>query len=226
MINPLLAHGPLPSIICCLRANLAAVFLCLAFTQAASADSATRSSATRSIVVYGDSISAAYGIERDQGWVSLLEQRLAETHPNFRVINASVSGETTGGGVTRLAKTLEVHQPDILVLELGGNDGLRGYPIDRIRSNLEDMITRSMDAGVQVLLVGMVLPPNYGRRYTQAFEQTFAELAALSDLPVVPFLLEGTSTERSLIQGDGIHPTAEAQPRLLNDIWSKLEALL
>lgn len=180
----------------------------------------------KTIVVYGDSISAAYGMDREQGWVSLLETRLADTHPDYQVVNASVSGETSGGGVTRLPKTIQRHQPDLLVLELGGNDGLRGYPISKIKENLEYIVTESLAANIQVLLVGMVLPPNYGRRYTSAFEQLFTDLAATYSLPFVPVLLEGTTTESELIQRDGIHPTAEAQPKLLEDIWPILEPLL
>lgn len=180
----------------------------------------------RTIVVYGDSISAAYGMNQDQGWVSLLAERLRASHPGYQVINASVSGETTGGGVARLSKTLSVHQPDILILELGGNDGLRGYPIDRIRGNLASIVEQSQDAGASVLLIGMVLPPNYGRRYTEAFQSVFTELASEHELPFVPFLLSGVTTERDLIQRDGIHPTAAAQPKLLADIWPQLEPLL
>jgi acyl-CoA thioesterase-1 len=175
------------------------------------------------ILVYGDSISAAYGIEYQRGWVSLLSDRVA---PQYDVVNASVSGETTGGGLTRLPKTLEVHQPDIVILELGGNDGLRGYPIDKIRSNLSSMIEKARATSAQVLLVGMVLPPNYGRRYTSAFENTFSTLAHEYKLPFVPVLLEGVTTDRSLIQRDGIHPTLEAQPKVLEDIWQVLSPLL
>lgn len=165
-------------------------------------------------------------MEQEQGWVSLLTHRLADTYPQYVVINASVSGETTGGGFTRLSKTLEVHQPDIVVLELGGNDGLRGYPIDKIRANLSQMINDVRATGASVLLIGMVLPPNYGRRYTQAFENLYQSLAEEHNLPFVPFLLDGVATDRSLIQQDGIHPTVEAQPKLLEDIWLQLETLL
>ena len=150
----------------------------------------------------------------DQGWVSLLSDRLKEQYPHYEVINASVSGETTGGGLTRLPKTLAIHQPDILVLELGGNDGLRGYPIDKISSNLSTMASMARAAGSDVLLIGMVLPPNYGRRYTQSFERLFQEVADLH------------STDRTLIQRDGIHPTVEAQPKLLDDIWPTLAPML
>ncbi len=179
-----------------------------------------------SILVYGDSISAAYGMNQDKGWVSLLSTRIARSHPHYEVINASVSGETTGGGVTRLPKTLEIHQPDIIIIELGGNDGLRGYPIEKIRDNLDTMARAALDAGSRVLLIGMVLPPNYGRRYTLAFEEIFTDLADEYTLPLVPFLLDGIATERSLIQRDGIHPTVEAQPRILDDIWPNLAPLL
>ena len=178
------------------------------------------------VLVYGDSISAAYGMDEEQGWVSLLSKRLANTHPEYTIINASVSGETTGGGLTRLPKTLDVHQPDILILELGGNDGLRGYPISKIRENLETMINQATEAGTSVLLVGMVLPPNYGRRYTQAFERLFSDLASAHTLPFVPFLLNGVTTERSLIQRDGIHPTVEAQPAMVEDILPALLPML
>ena len=181
---------------------------------------------SKTIVVLGDSISAAYGMEARQGWVKLLSNRLLEQYPHYRVVNASVSGETTGGGMTRLPKILALHQPDILVLELGGNDGLRGYPINRIKSNLSSMISASEATGSSVLLIGMVLPPNYGRRYTKAFEDLFKDLADQNNLPFVPFLLEGTTTDQTLIQRDGIHPTVAAQPRLLDDIWPALEPLL
>jgi acyl-CoA thioesterase I len=178
------------------------------------------------LLVYGDSISAAYGMNEEQGWVSLLADRLAIDHPHYKVINASVSGETTGGGVTRLPKTLEIHQPDILVLELGGNDGLRGYPISKIRENLHIMILQAQATGARVLLIGMVLPPNYGRRYTLAFEEIFSSLAQEHSVPLVPFLLDGISTGRELVQRDGIHPTVEAQPKLLEDVWPYLVPIL
>ncbi len=178
------------------------------------------------LVVYGDSISAAHGISQEDGWVSLLSGRLSETYPQYRVINASVSGETTGGGLTRLPKTLDLHQPDIIIIELGGNDGLRGYPIDKIKNNLESMIQQSRASGSRVLLIGMVLPPNYGRRYTKAFQDTFISLAKDYSLPFVPFLLDGVTTERHLLQSDGIHPRAVAQSDMLADIWPSLTSLL
>ncbi len=178
------------------------------------------------ILVFGDSISAAYGMDQQEGWVHLLSKRLTKQGLDYDVINASVSGETTGGGVVRLPKTLEIHQPDVVILELGGNDGLRGYPIDRIRQNLDRMIRASLDAGARVLLIGMVLPPNYGQRYTDAFEAVFAKLAERYDIAFVPKLLEGTSTGQQLIQRDGIHPTPEAQPLIVEDVWPYLEKQL
>ena len=178
------------------------------------------------ILVYGDSISAAYGMEKSKGWVNLLAKRIAIDRPHYKVVNASVSGETSGGGVTRLPKSLAFHQPDVLVLELGGNDGLRGYPISSIRDNLQIMIQQAKTSGAHVLLIGMVLPPNYGRRYTLAFEKIFSSLAEEHSLPFVPFLLEGVSTGKSLVQRDGIHPTVEAQPKLLDDVWPSLAPML
>lgn len=165
-------------------------------------------------------------MNQEQGWVSLLSERLNTEHPGYRVVNASVSGETTGGGLTRLPKSLSLHQPDVLVLELGGNDGLRGYPIDKIRGNLDAMIQQSKEAGTRVLLIGMVLPPNYGRRYITAFEQIFTDLANLHQVPFVPFLLNGVATTRDLVQRDGIHPTVDAQPMILEDVYPVLESLL
>ena len=165
-------------------------------------------------------------MEARQGWVNLLSDRLLEQYPHYKVVNASVSGETTGGGLTRLPKILTIHQPDIVILELGGNDGLRGYPIDRIKNNLSSMILAAEATGSTILLIGMVLPPNYGRRYTKAFEDLFKDLSDQYNLRFVPFLLEGTTTDQALIQRDGIHPTVAAQPRLLEDIWPTLELLL
>jgi acyl-CoA thioesterase-1 len=178
------------------------------------------------ILVFGDSLSAAYGMESSQGWVRLLVERLEAYELSYKVVNASVSGETTGGGTVRLPKTLLIHQPELIILELGGNDGLRGYPIDKIRNNLTVMTKAALDSGAKVLLVGMVLPPNYGHRYTQAFEQLFVDVAAKFDVPLLPYLLQGVTTNESLLQRDGIHPTPEAQILLLEDFWPQIEALL
>lgn len=178
------------------------------------------------ILVLGDSISAGYGLEAREGWVSLLEERLAARPESYEVVNASVSGETTGGGLARLPDALARHRPEVVVLELGGNDGLRGYPIARIRGNLARMVALAREAGARVLLVGMHIPPNYGPRYTEAFHATYREIAERDGVALVPFLLEGVATDASLMQGDGIHPTAAAQPLLLDNLWPTLLALL
>ena len=178
------------------------------------------------LLVYGDSISAAYGMDQEQGWVHLLARQLEATTADYNVVNASVSGETTGGGLVRLPKTLEIHQPDIVIIELGGNDGLRGYPIDNIKTNIEQMISLAQANGAKVLLIGMVLPPNYGQRYTRAFEALFEETAERFNIALVPFLLNGVATAESLMQRDGIHPKPEAQQMMLEDIFSHLAPLL
>ena len=146
--------------------------------------------------------------------------------PGFSVVNASISGETTGGGLARLPKALERHAPELVIIELGGNDGLRGYPIDRIRGNLSRMVELSLASGARVLLAGMLIPPNYGQRYMQGFQDTFHEVATQHAVPLVPFLLEGVATDESLMQNDGIHPTANAQSLLLDNLWPLLEPLL
>ncbi|HJL61914.1 MAG TPA: arylesterase [Pseudomonadales bacterium] len=179
------------------------------------------------ILVFGDSVSAAYGMDPEQGWVHLLTKQLQKTcESDYQVINASVSGETTGGGLIRLPKSLEIHQPDVLILELGGNDGLRGYPIGKIENNLIAMTRMAQAAGARVLLIGMVLPPNYGKRYTTAFETIFSRVAGELGISFLPYLLQGVATPESLLQGDGIHPKAEAQAMLLDDIWPHLAVLL
>ncbi|MEZ5597824.1 MAG: arylesterase [Pseudomonadales bacterium] len=180
----------------------------------------------QTVLILGDSISAAYGIQREDGWVNLLQQRLANARPGTRVVNASVSGETTGGGLARLPAALAEHRPAIVVVELGGNDGLRGYPVKRARDNLAAMIDLVRGAGARPLLVGMRIPPNYGARYTQAFERMYADLADATQVPLVPFLLASVALNPALMQGDGIHPTAAAQPALLDTIWPFIDDLL
>jgi acyl-CoA thioesterase I len=177
------------------------------------------------ILVLGDSLSAAYGLKLEQGWVSLLERRLAEKFPH-KVINASVSGETTGGGLARLPALLKEHQPDLVILELGGNDGLRGHPLNIMQRQLADIVEKSRAAGAQVLLVGMQIPPNYGSRYTEQFRTTYPRLAEQYQLPLVDFFLQGVALQPGLMQQDGIHPTAEAQGKLLDNVWPVLLPLL
>ena len=178
------------------------------------------------VLVFGDSISSAYGMTKDQGWVSLLNQKLRENNNNHRVINASVSGETTTGGLTRLPKILKAYKPGIVILELGGNDGLRGYPVAQIQRNIQRMIELCKDSDSEVLLVGMVLPYNYGYRYRNAFENVFLELATNNEVQFLPFLLDGASTSFDLIQDDRLHPRPEAQKLILYQIWEHLEGLL
>lgn len=178
------------------------------------------------LLVLGDSLSAAYGIREDQGWVALLQQRLRTDGYPYQVVNASVSGETTRGGLTRLPRALDIHRPGIVILELGANDGLRGIGIEEMRRNLLEMTQLSQTAGARVLLVGMHLPPNYGPAYTERFHAAFRSVADDTGAPLVPFLLDGVGTERSLMQADGLHPTADAQPRLLDNVWPRLRPLL
>lgn len=177
------------------------------------------------LLVLGDSLSAAYGIEVQQGWVSLLEQRMAAKYPH-KVINASVSGETTGGGLARLPALLEQHQPRLVIVELGGNDGLRGYPLNIMKQQLTRIIETSRAAGAEVLLVGMQIPTNYGPRYTNQFRETYTQLAAQYDLPLVEFLLADVALNPQLMQKDGIHPTAEAQEKMLDNVWPVLQSML
>jgi len=178
------------------------------------------------VLVLGDSLSAAYGIRLEQGWVALLQGRLKSKGYGHRVVNASASGETTGGALARLPRALERHRPAVVVIELGGNDGLRGLPIADVRANFESLIRLSRDAGASVLLVGMRIPPNYGAAYTKAFHDLFGELAAKHRLRLVPFFLDGIALDDSLMLEDGLHPNAAAQPRLLEMVWPQLEPLL
>lgn len=182
--------------------------------------------AAGTILVYGDSLSAAYGIAEERGWVALLEARLKREKADYSVANASISGETTSGGLSRLKKVLERHKPAIVVLELGANDGLRGLPVAQMRSNLAAMIAEAKAANARVLLVGVKMPPNYGPDYNRAFESAFAGLAKEYKTGLVPFLLEGMADNRELFQPDNLHPTAAAQPILLENVWKGLKPLL
>ncbi len=174
----------------------------------------------------GDSISAGYGIQTDEGWVNLLAESLKRSEHPYEVVNGSVSGETTAGGLARLPKALETHDPAVVIIELGGNDGLRGYPTETVRDNLRQMVELSLSENREVLLVGMQIPPNYGPRYTTAFHDVYATVAAETGVPLVPFFLEKVALEPGLMQADGIHPTAAAQPLLLETLWNYLEPLL
>lgn len=178
------------------------------------------------LLVLGDSLSAAYGIELSQGWVALLARRLAARDDHWRVVNASVSGETTAGGAARLPALLREHRPRLVVIELGGNDGLRGIDFETTRRHLDAMVGAARASGARVLLVGMRLPPNLGPAFNRRFEQMFTTVAQRHAVPLVPFLLEGVGGVDGLMQADGIHPVAAAQPRLLENVWRYLEPLL
>lgn len=178
------------------------------------------------IVVLGDSLSSAYGFDVASGWVRLLQDRLDDDRAGYRVVNASISGDTTSGGITRLPAELKKHTPDIVVVELGGNDGLRGLPLEVTRENLERIVAESQMAGARVLLIGMRLPPNYGPAYTEAFHAIYQDLAERHNVARVPFLLDGVGGVDEMMQSDGIHPRAEAQPKMLNNVWPHLKPLL
>jgi acyl-CoA thioesterase-1 len=178
------------------------------------------------LLVMGDSLSAAYGVPSDTAWVELLRDRLGEENLDWTVVNASISGETTDGGLRRLPRLLNEHEPDVVIIELGGNDGLRGFPPNVIESNLASMIELAEDSGATALLVGMQIPPNYGQRYTEMFAGIYPSLSDQYQIPLVPFFLDGIYNQESLMQDDGIHPTEKAQPRLLNNVWPTLEPLL
>ena len=178
------------------------------------------------ILVFGDSISAGYGLAPEQGWVELLKTRLKTQGYGYQVVNASVSGETTAGGLARLPRALELHHPGIVVLELGGNDGLRALPIAQMRANLAQMLDLSSAAGAKVLLLGMRMPPNYGPEYTKQFAMVFSDLAAEKKAALVPFLLTNIALSPDLLQGDDIHPNALGQPILLDNVWPALKPLL
>ncbi len=183
--------------------------------------------AAGTILVFGDSISAAFGISPpDKGWVSLLQARLQKEGYGYRVINASVSGETTAGGLARLPRALGLHHPDIVLLELGGNDGLRALPVTATRSNLAEMARLCRAAGATVVLLGMRIPPNYGAQYTEEFHATYATIAREQHLSLVPFLLQDIALTPALMQADGIHPNENGQPRLLDNVWPVLKPLL
>jgi acyl-CoA thioesterase-1 len=183
-------------------------------------------STSRSILVLGDSLSAGYGIKMQEGWVNLLGTRLATEGYGYGVVNASVSGETTQGGLARLPRALETHKPAVVIVELGGNDGLRGLPLATSRANLDRIITLATAAKARVVLVGMVIPPNYGPKYGQQFRDMFATLAKEHSVAFVPFFLDKVALNPALMQADGIHANAQGQPQMLENLWPKLKPLL
>ena len=178
------------------------------------------------LLVLGDSLSAAYGMPLSRGWVSLLEQRLRDANRPWRVVNASISGDTTSGALKRLPKLLELHAPKVVIIELGGNDGLQGKPLDAIASNLQGLIGVVRGAGAQPALVRMRIPPNYGRYYTGEFERLYEQIAVREEVPLLRFDLEGLASAEGMMQEDGIHPAPEAQARMLDSLWPDLNARL
>jgi acyl-CoA thioesterase-1 len=182
--------------------------------------------AARTALVFGDSLSAAYGLHPEQGWVHLLAERVRGAGLDWRIVNASITGETTAGGLRRLPEDLKRHKPDIVVIALGANDALRGQPIAGIRENLDRMIRLSRDAHAQPVLVGLMIPPNYGIDYAAQFRDAYPELAAKRKVALVPFLLDGIADKPELFQADQLHPTAAAQPRIVDNVWKTLEPLL
>jgi acyl-CoA thioesterase-1 len=180
----------------------------------------------RTVLVMGDSLSAAYGLAASQGWVALTSQRITQQAPGWRVVNASISGETTAGGASRIDRELKRQKPTLVVIALGANDGLRGLPMSQAKANLDRMIRQSQAAGAKVLLIGMRMPPNYGREYSEAFEKNFSTLATQYKLPFVPFLLEPIALDRASFQDDNLHPVAAAQPKIRDHVWKTLGPLL
>ena len=205
-----------PPLVCLRRALAAAALLFLA-APAFAADT---------VMVFGDSLSAAYGLSAREGWVSLLAERLAKAHSPWKVVNASVSGETTAGGASRLPPELERHRPSIVLIELGANDALRGQPVAAIRANLERMIALVRRSHAQPVLVGIMIPPNYGIDYAREFRELYPDVARKEHVPLVPFLLAGVVEHDDLFQADRLHPTAAAQPRILENVWATLGPLL
>lgn len=178
------------------------------------------------MLVLGDSLSAGFGLDVEDSWVALLEARLNAQGYGYRVVNASISGDTTGNGLRRLPRALDIHQPEIVIIELGGNDGLRGLPVDVMRTNLEAMIVTALEEDALVVLAGILIPPNYGEEYAEEFAAVYPQLAEEYELPLIPFFLEGVALEADMMMADGIHPNKKAQPLLLENVWDVLEPAL
>lgn len=178
------------------------------------------------LLVVGDSLSAAHNISADSGWAALLQPRLDQAGYGLTVVNASISGETTAGGVTRLPDLIARHHPSVVILELGANDGLRGLPLRQMRANLDKMIATAREAGAKVLLLGIQIPSNYGPRYRDEFAQIYQDLSVQYQAGLVPFFLDGVALKPDLMQSDGLHPTAEAQPIILDNVWEGLQSIL
>jgi acyl-CoA thioesterase I len=209
-----------------------AVVTSLTLMTGTDATASTKSASTKDagkrpiVLVFGDSLAAAYGLRPEEGWVALMQQRIDDKKLNYRIVNASISGETTSGGLTRLPAALKQHKPALVVLELGANDGLRGLSTKQAKENLDKMVAASIAAGAKVLIVGMYMPPNFGPDYTAAFAKMFSDTAEKYKTPLVPLLFEGFGERMDLFQADRLHPNKAAQPIMLNTVWAKLEPML
>ena len=206
-----------------MRQRLAALLISVCCVTGSSAWADT---AERTILIIGDSLSAGYGVDPRETWVALMSDRLAEQGYGYRVVNASISGDTTTGGLSRLPRALSLHSPSVVVIGLGGNDGLRGLPTAGMHRNLARMIELSREAGAEVVLLGILIPPNYGRRYEESFAAVYPALAEEYAVPLVPFFLEGVALNEDLMQADGIHPNTDAQPVMLDNLWPTVSATL
>lgn len=205
---------------------LTALALLAAATVTGNALAAQPAAGRGTILVYGDSLSAAYGLNPKDGWVTLLQERLRASGSDYSVANASISGETSAGGASRIQAALAQHKPRITIVALGANDGLRGLPVEQMQANLAAIIRAARQTGSKVLLAGMQMPPNYGPAYTRAFRDSFTTLAKQYQLPLLPFLLQGVAERPELFQPDNLHPVAAAQPRILDNVWAVLKPLL
>ncbi|MCX4028285.1 arylesterase [Endozoicomonas sp. SM1973] len=183
-------------------------------------------SQANTLLIFGDSLSAGYGLKEHEGWVHLLKQRIARDYPTYQVVNASISGETTTGGLARLTSTLDKFKPTIVLLELGANDGLRGLPIPQMQRNLQNMIQQIKKSGSEVILMEMRIPPNYGKRYTELFQNSYSQLAKQEEIKLMPFFLKKIAGQQQYLQPDNLHPNAKAQPLLLDNIWEFINPLL
>lgn len=219
-------RGPVQWAISLALLAMALSWASFAHAQAARTQPAAAAQTTRTVLVMGDSLSAGYGLAAAQGWVALTADRIAKDKPGWRVVNASISGETTAGGSARIVDAVVRHKPAVVVIELGANDGLRGLPLRDTKVNLARMIGASQSVGAKVLLIGMRIPPNYGPEYTQGFERNYAALAKQFDVALLPFLLQPIASDRANFQNDNLHPVASAQPKLRDHVWTALEPLL
>ena len=208
------------------RFSFLSIFLGLLFVSLLQAAVADTTTTEPTILVFGDSLSAGYGLQKGEEWPALLQKKLQAEQKNYTIINASISGETTLEGLARFRTTFDKYKPEILILELGANDGLRGKSLKKMSGNLKSMIHYSQQHEAKVLLVGMELPANYGKRYVTAFRDSFPQVAEETNIPLTPFLLSGLKGKPELFQDDGLHPKAEAQPMLLNTVWQSLQPLL